>query len=324
MSRGSVKPAGQLWRAARLTAVVATMVLIVGLLMAPKTALAALWDLTIPLVPASLLISPAIWRNVCPLGALNMLFNRKAAGRTPDARYLQVATTGGILLLAILVPARHFLFNTDGTALAMTIVAVAGAALALGAVFEVKAGYCNAWCPVLPVERLYGQRPLARMGNPHCDPCTLCVTGCLDIAPKKSIGTVLGEAARPGLPWLATPFGAFAAAFPGFVLGYYTATDGPLSSAGTVYLTVAGWAAASYGVTAVVTRVFDLDWAPAVRWLAAVAVSIYYWYAAEVITKRLGLLGPGTWTVRGLALALVAVWLWNSYSRHSPGLRRQL
>jgi len=300
-----------LWRATQRIAVAATFALIAGLFLAPKVALGVLWDLAIPLVPASLLISPALWRNVCPLATLSMLPNGLAGRRIPGKRLAAAATTAGMLLLAILVPARRFLFNADGTALAVTVLAVAVLALVLGASFEAKAGFCNGVCPVLPVERLYGQHPLIDVGNPRCAPCTLCATGCLDIAPKKSITAVLGPARRTRA-WVTTPYGAFAAAFPGFVLGYYLLENVPLRAAGTVYLEVVLWAGASYLVTLAAASAFDLRAANTIRGLGAAAAGIYYWFASAVIASWVGAGDAGTLVLRVGMLVLVAGWYWNA------------
>jgi hypothetical protein len=305
----------RLWRIARVVAVVATVALVVALVVLPQVALGVLWDIVIPLVPASLLISPALWRNVCPLAALNMALNRLGPRRVPTRRFVTRATTVGIVLLAVLVPARRFSLNTDGGALAVTIVAVALAALALGAVYDAKAGFCNALCPVLPVERLYGQAPLAVIGNPHCVPCTLCARGCLDVAPAKSLAVALGPA-RKTSSWLTTPYGVFAAAFPGFVVGYFTASNGPLRSAGAVYLGAAAWALASFLTTAAVTQAARLTSAGALRGLAAAAAGLYYWFASDVMATRLGIAGGGTAALRVALLTLVAAWLWSAV-RHS-------
>ncbi len=299
------------WRAAQVVGVAATLALVTALVWKPSVALAVLWDVAIPLVPASLLISPALWRNVCPLATLNMLPNGVAGRRIPGKRLAAAATTAGILLLVILVPARRFLFNADGPALAITILAVAVLALVLGARFEAKAGFCNGVCPVLPVERLYGQHPLVEIGNPRCTPCTLCATGCLDIAPRKSIATVLGPARKSGA-WLTTPYGIFAAAFPGFVLGYYLLHNVSLRAAGTVYLEVALWAGASYLVTLAGTWVFGLGAAATVRGLAVTAAGIYYWFASSVMATRLGMGQAGAIALRVATLGLVVVWYWNA------------
>ena len=55
----------------------------------------------------------------------------------------------GLVLFHLMVPARHFLFNQNGVALAITIVAVGGLALLLGSMFPVRSAFCNALCPVL-------------------------------------------------------------------------------------------------------------------------------------------------------------------------------
>jgi len=173
--------------------------------------------------------------NVCPLATLNMASNRKSGTRKLTNGLAAKAGIVAIVLLAVLVPARRFAFNTDGTSLAIVIVAVGLLALALGVVFDAKAGFCNAICPVLPVERLYGQAPLLQVPNARCPSCSLCTQrGCIDLSPEKSVAQTLGTT-RQSAAWLRTGFGAFAAAFPGFIIGYYTSSDVALSAAGSVY-----------------------------------------------------------------------------------------
>jgi hypothetical protein len=288
---------------------VLTAMLLVALVAAPDAALAVLWNAAIPVLPATFLISPTLWRNVCPLATLNLMGNRFGARRALDAKLLRVAGVVGIVLLALLVPARRFLFNTEGVILAAVIVAVASLAVLLGVVFDMKAGFCNAICPVLPVERLYGQSPLAGVGNARCASCTSCtMRGCLDLAPQKSIAQVLGRSRRSHL-WLHSGYGAFAAAFPGFVAGYDLTQDGPLSSAGTVYLTVAAWAVLSYLTTYVVARVFRLSATVSMRLLAVAAIGLYYWFAAPVVSTALALPGWAPAVIRGAAFSLIGFWL---------------
>ena len=164
----------RLWGAARLAALAGTLSLLAALILRPDPGLEILWKIVIPLVPASLLTSPMLWRNVCPLATLEMAAGRLAGDRPDARRWANAGAVAGIVLLAVLVPARHVLFNTDGPILAGTIAAVAALAIAGGLAFDAKAGFCNAICPVLPVERLYGQSPLVRIGNPRCSSCTAC------------------------------------------------------------------------------------------------------------------------------------------------------
>lgn len=298
----------RLWTVAQVVAFAATLVLLLGMLRTPDTALGVLWNVLIPLVPASLLISPQLWRNVCPLATANMATNGLVGNRIPSEKAMRVAASGGMVLLLVLVPARRFVFNTNGPALALTVVAVVVAALVLGAVFDAKAGFCNAVCPVLPVERLYGQRPLLQLGNPRCPRCTLCsVKGCIDLSPQKAVQAALGRKGRSH-GWLITPFGAFAAGFPGFVLGYFRAVDGPLSSAGAVYLEVFAWMAASYILTVLIVRLFGVGSDRMMPALAAAAAALYYWFAAPSLADFAGLPQGVAVALQVAFLTLVAVW----------------
>ena len=187
-------------------------------------------------------------------------------------------------------------------------------ALVLGRFFQLKAGFCNAICPILPVERLYGQHPLLKVNNPRCTPCTMCTArGCIDINPTKSIAQTLGSKRRSHA-WLSSAFGVFAAAFPGFVVGYYTTQDGSLAIAGSVYFNVAAWMLASYLVTTFLVWILNAGSVRTMMVLAAVAVGIYYWFAADTITTAFEIQGVATITIRVVALALVLFWLWRAVS----------
>jgi hypothetical protein len=308
MSRASLA----LWRLAQGAGIVATGALLVALVRVPEIALRLLWDVAVPVLPAVFLIQPTLWRNVCPLGTINLLLNRQGARRVLDPRLAPSASMVGILLLALMVPARRFLFNTDGTVPAITIVLVAVLALLLGLAFDKKAGFCSSICPVLPVEKLYGQNPLFDAGNPRCMPCTMCTTrACIDIAQSKSIAQTLGRA-RKSHAWLQTGYGVFAASFPGFVAAYYLTKDGPLSTAGSVYLTIAIGVACSYLITQVLVRGLDLSATIAIRALGAIAIGFYYWFAATTVTGHLNLPAWAPPLIRTTAFALVAIWLWRA------------
>lgn len=168
---------------------------------------------------------------------------------------------------------------------------------------------------MLPVERLYGQRPLVIVGNPRCQPCSLCTPlGCIDLAPGKSIPQVIGPARRSHA-WTVPAFGAFAAAFPGFVIGYYTTTDGPLASAGHVYAHVGMWMLGSYVVVALGVLLLDLSAEHTIGFLAALAAALYYWFAAPLVAAALGVPGAGATVLRVAAFGLVGFWLWRGALR---------
>ena len=303
------------WRMAQALGIVATVMLIVGFFVRPNLALPVLWNVLIPILPATFLIAPALWRGLCPLATLNMLPNGLLARRSLSTRALPSVGGVGMGLLMVLVPARRFLFNEHGIPLAVVVIAVAVAALALGAVFDFKAGFCNALCPVLPVEKLYGQHPFVKLRNPRCAHCVLCTPkGCLDLAPTKSAIQAVG-AARQSAAWLKTGYGIFAAAFPGFVVGYFTTADGPLATAPSVYLTVGLWAGGSYLLVALIAGLLKVRAVAALPVLAAAAVGLYYWFVAPTVAATLGVAPVGTVIIQGAALALVGVWLWRAMRR---------
>jgi len=302
-----------LWQTARWAGLGATVALLGGLVARPEPTLAVLWYAVVPVLPAVFLVAPGLWRNVCPLATLNTLGNRTVGGGRTLGPELGAWLGGvGILLLYVLVPGRRLLFNHDGVALAVTVAAVGALAFALGRLFSVKAGFCNAICPVLPVERLYGQRPLFDPGNAHCSDCSACTArGCLDLAPTKSVPQVLGRT-RQGYRWLLTPFGAFAASFPGFIVAYYALADTTLAAAGGVYGRVLLGVVASWAATALVVRALRLGYEPALLVLGALSVTLYYWLGAPGIVEQWGLPEVTTTVLRLAALGLVGVWAWRA------------
>lgn len=305
--------AGRWWAVVQALGLTLTAVLLGGLVWAPELTLGLFWKVLIPLVPASLLVSPLLWRNVCPLATLNLLLDAPG-GLKQRARVAKLAPVVGIVLLAVMVPARRFLFNQDGTALALVILAVALLAVLLGVLFDAKAGFCAGICPVLPVERLYGQSPLIGVPHARCPACTACAKACIDLAPRSSARRMLGPRRGRG-SWLLTPFGSFAAAFPGFVMGYFTLSDASLSQAGAVYLHVGIWTAASWAVVAALA--LATGGSPA-RWLptlGAVAAGLYYWFAAPDLGTTLGLAEAAGSHLRVAALGLVVAWWLGAWLR---------
>ncbi|MCG8467961.1 MAG: hypothetical protein MJB57_07075, partial [Gemmatimonadetes bacterium] len=208
-----------------------------------------------------------------------------------------------------------FLRNDDGAALALLIGVVLVAAFVRGAVFDGRAGFCNAICPVLPVERLYGQRPLLDVGRARCASCSACGRSCIDLAPSRSVKKLVSMKASPGAgtspdvaAWVRTPLGAFAASFPGFVVGYFSAPDGPLETAVTVYAWILGLSLASYTMVWLVARLAKPSPRVGLAALGALGAGLYYWFAAPGLATALGAPGAAGPAFRTAALSFVFVW----------------
>jgi len=299
------------WLIAKWAVLTTTAALVAALWIRPADGLRLLWYVLIPILPATFLVNVELWRNVCPVATLNMIADGAVGRRTMTRRQLRIATTVGIALLLILVPARRLVFNREGPALGVAILAVGALALLGGLVFDRKAGFCNSICPVLPIERLYGQRPLASVPNVRCARCDACTrTGCLDLAPERSGLVSLGDATTGR--WTTSPFGAFALAFPGFVVGYAVLPDLTVAEAASAYGTVALWAAGSWVALATVVAVARLPARTALVLCGGLAAALYYWLSAPSIADQLGWPAGAMWGLRATALVLVALWLRRS------------
>jgi hypothetical protein len=55
--------------------------------------------------------------------------------------------------------------------------------------------------------------------------------------------------------------------------------------------------------------------------LAAAAVGLYYWYAADTVTTAWGIAGTPTLALRGVALVFVAFWAWRAAFQPDRALR---
>jgi hypothetical protein len=304
--------AGALWAAGRRLGMLATLLLLAALVATPRPALVVLWSVLVPLLPASFFVSPALWRGVCPLSTLNAWGNRFGPSEPLDPRTASRLAVGGIALFCLLVPARHLLFNTDGTALAAVIAGTGALAVLLGARHASRSAFCNALCPVLPIERLYGQAPLVDVRRGRCDTCTVCTPrGCIDLAERKSLRQVVG-ADRGASEWLDTPLGIFAAALPGFIIGYGLTPDLPVAEAPRVYAATIGGAIASGISVRTLAALRALPSSYALPVLAALSGALYYWFAAPVISASLALPDAATTVIRLTGIGLPAYWLVRS------------
>jgi len=303
------------WAVGRAVGILGFAVLLTALVFAPQPALTMLWSVAVPLLPASFFISPAFWRGVCPLSSLNAWGNRFGPAREMTAREASAIGVAGLILFHLLVPARHLGLNTDGPVLAGALAAIALIAVASGARYASRSAFCNALCPVLPVERLYGQAPLVEVARGRCESCTVCTPrGCIDLADRKAMRQLLG-APRLGGQWLQTPFGIFAAALPGFIVGYGLVPDAGFGEAPSVYAATLGGAMASYVVVRALVSATRSTPVRAIAWCGALSGGLYYWYAAPVLTRNLGLIDVAVPAIRAVAIGAISAWLLRTLAR---------
>ena len=295
----------RVWRAARIASVLATLGVCALLVAEPDTGLDLWWELLVPLLPLVWFVAPGLWRNVCPLAATNQIprvlgFTR---GRTAPQWFRTYAPLAGIAIFLAAVFARPTVFEDGGTATAALIGGALIAAFAGGYVLKGKSGWCSSLCPMLPVQRMYGQTPFANVPNSHCRPCLGCTKNCFDFNPTVAF---LADVHDGNRQW-STTRKLFTAAFPGLVIAFFT--DQPVA---VMALAVGASAGSFLALEALVPATTPK--------LAAVygaaALNLFYWWAAP---------GPDwvAWPLRAAVLALTVVWLRRTFAKERVFLERQ-
>jgi len=118
------------------------------------------------------LIAPGLWRNVCPMASLNQLPRALGCTRgwTLPSRVQQNAPLVSAGLFLLILPLRKITLDHDGEALAAFLLALLGLAFVGGFAFKGKSGWCTQFCPMLQVERFYGQSPSSWCGTAIAGP----------------------------------------------------------------------------------------------------------------------------------------------------------
>jgi nitrite reductase (NADH) large subunit len=307
------------WQLAQLMMLAAGGAFVVALLLTPEIALKLFWYGVLPLLPISFLVTPIVWRSLCPLATLNVLASHRATGRRLSASPERWLGWPGMVALALLVPARLVWLNTSGAAFASVLLAAGALALLAGRRYESRAGFCNSLCPILPVERLYGLDPMVAIDSPRCRSCSGCTPrGCPDSAKQKVLPQLLSRA-RHSHAWLSSAFGLFATAFPGFIAGYFSVAAATAPSLLHVYLQVFLASAVSVLLAQSVIRLGGISAARAVPLLAGIAAATYYAGVAPSVFEAFAL--PDRWlrTVQLVLVGVVVLWTVRAY-RRAPGV----
>lgn len=305
------------WQALRGLSVLTALAMAVLLIARPAVGLPLFWSVAVPLLPAVFLFAPGLWRNLCPMAALNQtprLFGfTRGLAHTPLIR--EYSYVVGILLFFVLVSSRRWLFDHSGLASGLLVLGGLAGAFAGGLLFKGKSGWCSSICPLLPVQRLYGQTPFVLIKNTHCQPCVGCTKNCYDF--------------NPGVAYLADQYDddrrysgyrrLFAGLLPGFILAFFTMPPGlPVAELYGRFAVFAGSSLALFHLLDTFAKV------PPNRLtvlFGALAFNAYYWFAAPGFTRGLSTLSGVAlpeqlaWLLRALIVGGSLIWLWRSFRR---------
>lgn len=312
------------WQALRIVSVTFTLGVLALLVMRPTQGLFLFWNILVPSLPLIFFAAPGLWRNLCPLSTMNQVprvfgFTR---GLTLSNWLKEYAFVFGITVLFIAVPARQLLMNHDGIATAALLAALLAMAFFGGLLFKGKSGWCSTFCPLLPVQRLYGQTPIVLIPNSHCEPCVGCTKNCYDFNPQAAY---LADQYDDD-PHYRGYRRFFAGAFPGLILAYFTTVPGQ-ESALALYGRFATIVIASVGLFYFLDTFVKLTRAKLTACYAVLALNLFYWFVMPTLLESYasfaGLM-PAPWLAPALQGCLVAAslwWLGRSF-RHERMFRR--
>ena len=300
------------WRAVRVVSVLAYVALVVALFVRPAGGLFVFFGVVVPLLPLLFFVAPGVWRNTCPLAAVNQAprvlgFTR---GATVPEWWQRRAFIVAMVLFFGIAGARLAVFNGSGPATGALLAVVIVSAFLGGFLFKGKSGWCSQICPLLPLQRVYGQTPYVRSPNSHCRPCVACTKNCYDFQPISAYQADLHE----DDPVWTAPRKLFVAALPGFVLGFFVlagAGDRPWTS---TYAELALYFLGSVGLFYAAEALLPLRTAVTIAVWAAAAINVFYWFAAPVLATSFatvtGIQAPWSrWPLQALVLVLSVLWI---------------
>ena len=300
------------WHAIRLVSVAAYVALCVGLFIRPAGGLFAFFKVVVPLLPILFFVAPGLWRNICPLAASNQSprvfgFTR---GLTAPEWLRKKGYIVAIVLFFGITSARLGFFNVSaqgtGILLSLTILN----AFAAGFLFKGKSGWCSSICPLLPLQRVYGQTPFVTVPNSHCQPCVACTKNCYDFKPRVAYQADLHD---PDPAWSAPanysrrPYQASCSDS----LCWSSRAD--LSKV-HVYERLALYFLGSIGTFYALDALLPITTAMVVALYGSIAINIFYWYASVTLASSFhtitGVAIPWVrWPIRVLVLLLSFIWL---------------
>lgn len=296
------------WQALRILSIAAAFGLVALLIVRPDTGLFLLWGVIVPVLPLVWFAAPGLWRNICPLAAVNqtprvLRFTRAAE---PPAWLRNHGYIVAVVLFLVLVPTRKVLFETSGIATAILLLTVLTAAFVGGVLIKGKAGWCSSMCPLLPVQRLYGQTPLVVVPNSHCQPCVGCAKNCFDFNP--TVAYLADQYADERNYSLRRRF--FAGAFPGLVVAFFTVPVPPAVAVWEMYAWFGIAILVSLGSFFALDALFPSSPATLTAVFGASALTAFYWFTAPRFMQGLGVDAAWpAWAVRGAVAIAAGTWI---------------
>ncbi|MEI7734005.1 MAG: hypothetical protein WCI49_01005 [Ferruginibacter sp.] len=203
-----------IWRIVQALVWLVGFTIFICLIFFPAVGLLLFWNILIPVAPALLVVATGLWRNICPLATTTLFprhlnLSKKQKMPVVIQTRLQLLAT---ILLFVIVPLRHAVFNTNGMATAILLASSIIIGVTMGFFYDWKSAWCSTLCPIHPVEKLYGGKTVFSFPNAHCNQCVNCSIPCPDSTPgfhpvivtktiNQKISGILIIGVLPGFIW---------------------------------------------------------------------------------------------------------------------------
>ncbi|WP_354700993.1 ribonucleotide reductase large subunit [Paraconexibacter sp. AEG42_29] len=312
------------WQAIRVGSLLFAFAVAVLLVVDEATGLFIFWKLIIPALPMLFLVAPGLWRNICPLAASNQtprVLGLTKALTAPawlkEYGYV-IAITGFFAFITL----RKIVFDDSGPATALLLVGAMTAAFVGGMFLKGKSGWCSSLCPLLPVQRIYGQTPLALVANSHCQPCVGCTKSCYDFNPRVAY---LADLNDPD-PYWAGYRRFFVAAFPGLIVAFFTTEAPPATPVLELYARFLGFAAVSIAVFVLLQTFAKVSLHKLTTLFGAAAFNLFYWCGLPNTYEAIAERATPTaveWGMHAAILALTLVWVLQTYRKEGAFAAQQ-
>ena len=272
-----------IWHILRFLTFLVTLFVVYILFTYPELGLTLFWKLFIPLLPASFALIPGLWRNICPMAFLNQIPQLTGFGgqHTLPNWARNLALLLSIVAFIVFVISRAPLLNNSATAVGIVIISVLLLAFVGGLIFKGRSGWCGTFCPLAPLQKLYGHAPLLMVRNGYCKHCIGCQKNCYDFNPRAAIFSDLRDS---DLRW-SDKRKYFAALLPGLIIGFFNAGQPAETGLGPYYLSILLPPLVTIGFYQTLQNIFHISQYKLVALFSLTALALFYWYGTPVIAS---------------------------------------
>ncbi len=274
------------WVIARIVTLAVTFAVLATLIFDPELGITLFWRIFIPSLPLIFALVPGIWRQVCPMAFFNQLPVRMgfSAERTLPMWLKESSYLFAMVAFVIFVALKHVTLYESPLSLLFLAAAALGAAFVGGLIFKGRSGWCGTFCPLGPLQKVYGHAPAMLVKNGYCETgCVGCQKNCYDFSPRSAFFADLSDKDT----WYAGHRQMFIGVLPGLILSFWLGRSPSVIGYMAYFQETALWLIASAGSFFILTSILKKSIYKVAAIYGVTALFLYYWFAAPVIVGGL-------------------------------------